>query len=103
MEFQSARERGGFPIPIPIRKRTRWIFSVTYGTSLKTHFKEKPKTVVFPGAELSKRNVLGLVMKLWDPLGFLLPVTMKYRMDLQAIWEAGFKWDDPLLVETIDV
>jgi hypothetical protein len=42
-------------------------------------------------------------MKLWDPLGFLLPVTMKYRMDLQAIWEAGFKWDDPLLVETIDV
>lgn len=70
---------------------------------LKTHFKEKPKTVVFPGAELSKRNVLGLVMKLWDPLGFLLPVTMKYRMDLQAIWEAGFKWDDPLLVETIDV
>ena len=56
--------------------------------------KEKPKTLVLLETEFTKRNVLGLVMKLWDPLGFLLPFTMKYRMELQTIWEMGFSWDD---------
>ena len=41
-------------------------------------FMMKPKSEVLPNTKLSKRNVLGLVMKFWDPLGFLLPVTMKY-------------------------
>ena len=35
-------------------------------------------------------------MKLWDALGCLLPITMKYRMDLQATWESGFRLDDVL-------
>ena len=51
----------------------------------KDTIKGKPKTLVLSDIELTKRNVLGLVMKLWDPFGFLLPVTMKDRMDLQAI------------------
>ena len=42
-------------------------------------------------------------MKLWDPLGFLLPVTMKYRMDLQSIWESGYSWDDVLPEELSNV
>ena len=69
----------------------------------KDTIKGKPKTLVLSDIELTKRNVLGLVMKLWDPLGFLLPVTMKYRMDLQAIWESGFRWDDVLPEEPSNV
>jgi hypothetical protein len=69
----------------------------------KDTFKEKQKAVVFPSTKHSKRNVLELVMKLWEPLGFLLPVTMKYRVDLQANWQAGFKWDDLSTEKTVHV
>ena len=62
----------------------------------KDTIKGKPKTFVLSEKELTKINVLELTMKEWDPLGLLLPVTMKHRMHLQAMWESGFRWDDAL-------
>ena len=46
--------------------------------------------------KFNKRSALGLVMKLWDPIGLLLPVTMRYRIDLQQLWEHGYSWDEDL-------
>ena len=41
---------------------------------------------------LTKRIALSLVSRLWDPFGYLLPVTIKYRIDLQRIWQDGYGW-----------
>jgi len=45
---------------------------------------------------MSKRAVLGLVAKIWDPLGTVGPVLIKYRLDLQELWRRGVEWDQAL-------
>ena len=45
---------------------------------------------------LTKRRCLGLVGQLWDPVGLVLPVAIKFRIDLQELWSSGYNWDEIL-------
>ena len=45
---------------------------------------------------MTKRHCLALLGKLWDPLGLVSPVTVKFRIDLQDLWSAGLGWDEVL-------
>ena len=45
---------------------------------------------------LTKRRRLGLVDQLWDPTGLVLPVAIKFRIDLQELWPPGHDWDEIL-------
>ena len=45
---------------------------------------------------LTKRCCLGLVDQLWDPIGLVLPVGIKFRIDLQELWSSGYDWDEIL-------
>ena len=42
----------------------------------------------------TKREVLRLVMSIFDPIGYLAPLLSKAKMILQSIWESGSGWDD---------
>ena len=33
---------------------------------------------------------------MWDPIGLISPVTIKFRIDLQDLWSSGYEWDDVL-------
>ena len=44
----------------------------------------------------TKRGVLSDVAKIFDPLGFLLPVTIRGRLFMQELWRLEIKWDQPL-------
>ncbi|GFY34118.1 integrase catalytic domain-containing protein [Trichonephila clavipes] len=46
--------------------------------------------------EISKRNVLAMVHKIFDPLGILSPTTLLPKVLLQEAWILKLKWDDPL-------
>ena len=56
----------------------------------------------FVGAELpdpvryTKRVVLSLLARVFDPLGFILPVTVTARFLFQGIWKLGLGWDEDL-------
>ena len=64
----------------------------------------KPKDFsIANGAVLTKRIVMGIVSKIWNPYGYLLPITIRYRIDLQKTWQNGFSWDQPLPEEMINV
>ena len=58
--------------------------------TLKKEFDIKPERT------LTKRRCLSLVSQLWDPLGLVLPVMIKFRVDLQDLWASGFSWDEDL-------
>ena len=45
---------------------------------------------------LTKRRCLGLVDQLWDPTSLVLPVAIKFRIDLQELWRTGYDWDEIL-------
>ena len=44
----------------------------------------------------TKRNFLKKIAKLFDPIGFLAPFTIRAKMFLQDMWTAGLEWDDEL-------
>ena len=44
----------------------------------------------------TKRTVLSLIARLFDPLGFITPYTMTAKIIFQEIWRVGLEWDDPL-------
>ena len=42
----------------------------------------------------SKRSCLKFIIQLWDPIGLVSPGTIKFRIDLKALWSSGYSWDD---------
>ncbi|GFT36267.1 integrase catalytic domain-containing protein [Trichonephila clavipes] len=44
----------------------------------------------------TKREVLSVIDKLYDPLGFLGPVIAKAKVFLQQLWQCKLDWDDVL-------
>jgi len=69
--------------------------SDTLSFNLKFH-KIDPN-VVLGKKRPTKRDVLGTVMSIFDPLGFISHFTIQGRIFLQSIWKSGLGWDDELM------
>ena len=65
--------------------------------SLKVNYFEKIQIT----DNLTQKVWLKLVASLFDPLGFIAPLTIRLRKVLQAAWNHGSKWDKPLLLDNI--
>ena len=46
---------------------------------------------------VTKRRVLKLLAKIFDPLGLITPVTFYGKVFFQELWKQGLQWDEPLL------
>ena len=46
--------------------------------------------------EPTKRNVIGLIGRFYDPLGFLAPIVVRYKIFMQALCEAKITWDETI-------
>ena len=76
----------------------RWIPAEDCFVFLINHieFTEKEVRIV------TKRQLLADIMKLFDPVGFMAPVTLLLKAFMQTTWEQGLGWDEPLPKETRD-
>lgn len=45
---------------------------------------------------VTKRVVLSETARLFDPLGWLIPVVMRAKLTIQALWMRRVEWDQPL-------
>jgi hypothetical protein len=50
----------------------------------------------FPSATPTKRHVLSLIARVYDPCGFLSPFIMVAKSFMQLLWTTGLGWDEPL-------
>ena len=50
----------------------------------------------------TKREILGVIMSVFDPLGFAAHFTIKGKMIMQEVWRRGLGWDDELSGEVLD-
>ena len=48
---------------------------------------------------ISKRSVLSDIARLYDPMGFLAPLSVQGRLIVQEAWESDFSWDTKLTEE----
>lgn len=55
--------------------------------------------VDFNFSEVTKRNVLSTIAKIFDPLGLIGPVTIRAKIFLQRLWQFRLTWDEPLSAE----
>jgi len=46
--------------------------------------------------EPTKRNVVSVTAKFYDPMGFLSPITTEFKMFFQELCKAKIGWDEPL-------
>ena len=53
-------------------------------------FSFKKENVVGLLESFSKRSCLKFLAQLWDPIGLVSPVTIKFRIDLQGLWSSGY-------------
>ena len=51
----------------------------------------------------TKRNILSDIARVFDPLGFLAPVTAFAKCFMQTLWSLGLEWDDhpPLHIQNL--
>ena len=49
--------------------------------------------------DITQRKLQRFVASLFDPLGFIAPLTIRRRKVLQTAWNQGPTWDKPLLVQ----
>jgi len=55
-----------------------------------------PKATSFTNANIAKREVLQDSSKVFDPLGLIVPVTIRSKLLMQTLWQKHLKWDEPL-------
>ena len=46
--------------------------------------------------KMSKRSVLSIASKVFDPLGFVEPITVKAKIMIQDIWKQNMTWDQEI-------
>ncbi|GFS35446.1 integrase catalytic domain-containing protein [Trichonephila inaurata madagascariensis] len=54
------------------------------------------KTAVNCHESYTKREILSVIARLFDPLGFLGPILTKAKLILQKLWVLKLEWDEPL-------
>ena len=53
-------------------------------------------TRVMNGAEATKRHIIGASTRFYDPLGFMSPVVIRFKMFFQELCVSKIGWDEPL-------
>ncbi|KHJ89107.1 Pao retrotransposon peptidase [Oesophagostomum dentatum] len=46
--------------------------------------------------KITKRNVLSAMASVYDPMGFLLPMTLQAKVFFQNLWRKNYSWDEML-------
>ena len=44
----------------------------------------------------TQRKLFSLVASIFDPIGIASPVTIRFKVVMQQIWQLSLKWDTPL-------
>ena len=57
------------------------------------------KNIIQIGGAPTKRQMLRVIMSIYDPLGFLNPFTIRSKILLQNVWRRGTGWDEKLCDE----
>lgn len=47
----------------------------------------------------TKRNILATVAQIFDPCGFLTPITFWTKALIQLLWTLGLQWDEPVPID----
>lgn len=70
--------------------------TVTDSISFALNWNKVHKDIAEGHKKPTKREMLRILMSIFDPLGILLPFTIRGKILLQRVWRSGIGWDDKL-------
>ena len=76
------------------QKETQKVLGMVWNTAADCFLFETYHEV--NGLLFTKRKLLGLIARQFDPLGLLTPYTVSLKILFQEVWRAGHDWDTPL-------
>ncbi|XP_058810030.1 uncharacterized protein LOC131675174 [Phymastichus coffea] len=97
-------------IPAEDRLRPDWVRLSTDGLvcelgiiwdPVTDHFKFRPG-IVDPPSSLTKRTALAELAAIFDPAGWLTPLTLVAKIIIQDLWRAKYEWDERLPASWLD-
>ena len=59
-----------------------------------------PNGIISCHDPMTKRSVLSLASKMFDPMGLISPFTVRGKILFQELWRKGLQWNDPLDSDT---
>jgi hypothetical protein len=66
------------------------------------HFVNVSEEIVSGAKRPTKREILSLLMSIFDPMGFISHFTIKAKILLQDIWRCEIGWDDELPTQFLE-
>jgi hypothetical protein len=57
-------------------------------------FKFDPTSIMEAAVEITKRKILSISARIFDPIGFLAPTVLLLKIIYQKLWEGDIGWDD---------
>lgn len=52
-----------------------------------------------PSSRITKRIILSVISRIFDPLGLIGPIIIQSKLLLQDLWKLKIEWDDPVPME----
>ena len=92
-EFQSSLLRGQLIHSYSDSAKVLVIHWIPKNDVFKFHLEDK-----FQDLKATKRNILSVSSRLFDPLGLLCPLVTKSRILLQELWIQKLDWDESILL-----
>lgn len=62
----------------------------------KRHVDVSATVSIFESRKPSKRTLLKAASSIYDPLNFVIPISLAFKMQLQQLWIRKVDWDSPL-------
>ena len=52
--------------------------------------------ILISNTQPTKRHIVGIAMKFYDPIGFVSPIIIRFKMLFQELCTCKIGWDEPL-------